>query len=92
MGQPDSSDLRVRVAIPYTIESQGQYFNDSYPGVWLTEYGMQWAAHYVKPNMPGHRQKPPPGYVDHAPGSTQQFPGGLTAQDVDISDIPIEGS
>lgn len=59
MGQPDKSDLRVRVAIPYTVDDQRQYFNEGYTGLWLTYQGFEYDQRYVEPFEPGAKPEDP---------------------------------
>jgi hypothetical protein len=59
MAEPDSSDLRVRVAIPYTVDDQRSYFNESYGGLWLTYQGFEYEQRYVLPYENGAKPEDP---------------------------------
>jgi hypothetical protein len=68
MGQPDASDLHVRVAVPFTIDDQRQYLNESHRGVWLTEYGIDYSWENVLPFLPGQPEEKPSGWQANLPG------------------------
>ena len=78
MGQPDVSDLSVRVAIPFTCDDQRQYMNESYLGLKLTDWGYLYTQRYVLPFLPGAAPEipriPPPYYSGWDPSVA--IPGG----------------